>query len=77
MPITWKIKTAYAAVVVTAQIYLVYAATLYVDLHSPAMRYVFATAALSALGAVYYVFVAADKDVVGGYNEAFTADKRR
>lgn len=77
MPISNKIKTVYAALVTLAQIYLVYAATLYVDPHTSAILYVVGTALLSAGGALYYIFVQANKDDVGGYNEEFRLDERR
>lgn len=72
-----KIKTVYSAVVILIQIYFVYAATLYVDVHSPAMLCVIAVAAASAAAMLYYVFVLANKDEVGGYNADFVLDERR
>lgn len=77
MLITTKIKAIYSSVVILVQIYLVYAATLYVDIHSQAFKYVLITAAVSALGAIYYIFVQANRDQVGGYNADFTLDERR
>jgi len=77
MPISTKTKSIYAAVVIVIQIYFVYAATLYVNVHTPAILYVIATAAVSAIGTVYYIFVQANKDEVGGYNADFTMDERR
>ena len=77
MPITTKTKSIYTAVVILVQLYFVYAATLYVDLHTPAILWVIGAAAVSALGTVYYVFVLANKDEVGGYNAEFVLDERR
>ena len=70
-------KSIYTAVILLAQIYLVYAATLYVDIHTTTFIYVVITAVVCALGAVYFVFVQANKDEVGGYNADFVLDERR
>jgi len=77
MPITTKTKSIYTAVVILVQLYFVYAATLFVDVHTPAILWVIGAAAASALGAAYYVFVVANKDEVGGYNGDFSLDERR
>ena len=77
MPISIMIKSIYTAVILLAQIYLVYAATLYVDIHTTTFIYVVITAVVCALGAVYFVFVQANKDEVGGYNADFVLDERR
>lgn len=69
-------KSVYAAVILLAQIYLVYAATLYVDIHTTTFLYVVLTAVVCAAGALYYVFVQANKDEVGGYNADFVLDER-
>lgn len=74
MPISMKIKTVYTAVVILVQIYFVYAATLFA---SVSMLWVVLSAAVSALGTIYYVFVQANKDEVGGYNGDFSLDERR
>lgn len=74
MPISTKIKTVYTAVVILVQIYFVYAATLFAGV---SMLWVLLTAALSALGTIYYVFVQANNDEVGGYNGDFSLDERR
>jgi hypothetical protein len=77
MPISNMTKSIYTAVVLLAQIYLAYAATLYVDRHTTAFLYVVMAAVISAAGAVYYIFVQAKKDEVGGYNADFVLDERR
>ena len=77
MPISIMTKSIYTAVILLAQIYLVYAATLYVDIHTTTFIYVVITAVVCALGAVYFVFVQANKDEVGGYNADFVLDERR
>lgn len=74
MPISMKIKTVYTAVVILVQIYFVYAATLFAGV---SMSWVVLSAAVSALGTIYYVFVLANKDEVGGYNGDFSLDERR
>lgn len=77
MPISTMTKSIYAAVVLLAQIYLVYAASLYADIQTTTFLYVVITAVVCAVGAVYYIFVQANKDEVGGYNADFVLDERR
>jgi hypothetical protein len=77
MPISTKIKSIYSAVVILVQIYFVYAATLYIDVHSTAMLCVIAVASASAVATLCYIFVLANKDEVGGYNAQFTLEERR
>lgn len=74
MPISMKIKTVYTAIIILVQIYFVYAATLFAGV---SMLWVLLSAAVSALGTIYYVFVLANKDIVGGYNAEFVLDERR
>lgn len=70
-------KSIYAAVVLLAQIYLVYAASLYVDIHTTTFLYLVLVAVACAAGTLYYIFVQANKDEVGGYNADFVLDERR
>ena len=77
MLITTKIKALYCGIILLVQIYLVYAATLYVEVGSPGFVCIVAAAASSAVGAIYYVFVRANRDQVGGYNAEFTLEERR
>ncbi len=77
MLITTKIKTLYCGIILLVQIYLVYAATLYVEVGSPDFFCIVGTATVSAVGAFYYVFVRANRDQVGGYNAEFTLEERR
>lgn len=71
MLVTTKLKAVYSAVVLVAQAYLVYAATLYVDVASAGFACVLTAAGASAVGALFYVFVLANHDEVGGYNARF------
>lgn len=77
MLITTKIKALYCGIILLVQIYLVYAATLYVAVGSPGFFCIVGTAAVSAAGAFYYVLVRANRDQVGGYNAEFTLEERR
>ena len=77
MLITTKIKALYCGIILLVQIYLFYAATLYVEVGSPGFICIVSAAAASAVGALYYVFVQANRDQVGGYNAEFTLEERR
>jgi hypothetical protein len=76
MVTTAKTKALYAAIVLLVQIYLVYAATLYVEVGSAGFLCVVCAAAASAAGASFYVFVLANKDEVGGREGQFTLEER-
>ena len=59
---TTKAKAAYAAIVLLAQLYVVYAASLYVEIGSVGFWCVLGAAAASAAGAAYDLFLRADED---------------
>ncbi|MBU5613853.1 hypothetical protein [Geomonas azotofigens] len=78
MPITNKMKIAYASVVLLIQVYLVYAATLYVTPWSAGFLCVLVAAAASAAGALYYIFVVARDNEIVAYNpQTFLEERRR
>ena len=70
-----KTKAAYAAIVLLVQSYIVYAATLYVDVGSAGFYWILSAAAASAAGASLYLFVLADRDA-GGREEPLTLEER-
>lgn len=72
MPVSTRIKSVFYLVVVLCQVYLVYAATLYVDIRSSSFLWVVATAVICAVAAFYYIFVALANDDVGGKNSSFS-----
>jgi len=72
VPVSTLTKSAFSLVVVLCQIYLVYAATLYVDIRSSSFLWVVATAVICAVAALYYIFVALGNDDVGGDNSCFS-----
>jgi hypothetical protein len=76
MVTTAKTKALYAAIVLLVQIYLVYAATLYVEVGSAGFLCVVCAAAASAVGAGFYVFVLANKGEVGGRDGRVTLEER-
>jgi ABC-type transport system involved in cytochrome c biogenesis permease subunit len=71
MPVSNLTKSVFFIVVVLCQVYLVYAATLYVDIRSSSILWVVATAAVCAVASLYYIFVALGNDDVGGDNSCF------
>lgn len=73
---TTKTKAAYAAIVLLVQLYLVYAASLYVEVGSTGFLWIACAAVASAAGASFYLFVLADADV-GGREGPFTLEERR
>jgi hypothetical protein len=74
---TKKTKAVYAVIVLLVQIYVVYAATLYVEVGSAGFLYVLCAAAASAAGANLYLFVLANEDERGGRAGQFTLEERR
>jgi hypothetical protein len=72
MPVSTLTKSVFFLIVLLCQIYLVYAATLYVDIHSSSFLWVVATAVICAVASPYYIFVVLDKDDVGGDKSCFS-----
>lgn len=72
MPVSTLTKSVFFLVVVLCQIYLVYAATLYVDIRSSSFLWVVATAVICAVASLYYIFVALGNNDVGGDNSCFS-----
>ncbi len=72
MPVSTLTKSAFFFVVLLSQIYLVYAATLYVEIRSSSFLWVVATAVICAVASFYYIFIALSKDDVGGDKSCFS-----
>ncbi len=77
MPITTKVKALCAGLMLLAQIYMVYAATLYVEVRSPGFACVVIAGLASTAGALFYVFVLSKRDEVGGQDAQLELEERR
>lgn len=72
-----KTKVAYAALVLLVQIYVVYAATLYVEVGTAGFLCVLCAAAVSAAGSGLYLFVLANEDLAGRVAPLTPEERRR
>jgi hypothetical protein len=74
---TTKTKAVYAAIVLLVQLYVVYAATLYVEVGSAGFLCILCAAGASAAGANLYLFVLGNEDERVPRQGQFMLDERR